>query len=202
MFLYYIVPNFYRMYIRVKKVKKKSGKVYEYGHLVLSKWRKRAKIRGGSKKPVQKYQKLIGRVYRYSPSYFTEFEDFVGGDYKEFVEKSNVKEVYGKFLEYELISCGFKKIGKVLAHNGLFVDLERLIVYNHKGEAIIKVGEKSNYLCSLNLEELFKFEYLTGKQDGMQLLKKLRMAGIKIEPENFFILAKKMLDIGNGKIKF
>jgi len=37
------------MFIRVKKVKKDDGKVYEYGYLVSSKWRKRAKKRGMSK---------------------------------------------------------------------------------------------------------------------------------------------------------
>ena len=184
------------MYIRVKKVKKKSGKVYEYGHLVLSKWRKRAKIRGGSRNPVQKYKKFIGRVYRYEPSYFCELEDFLGGDFEKFVERAKISEIYKKLIEYELISCGFKKHHDVFREGDVFVDLYKLMVYNSKGDVIIKTKERGGYLCNLNLEELFKFEYLRGRSDGMELLKRIKMNGIKIEGDKFFILANKLLKEG------
>ena len=80
-----------------------------------------------------------------------------------------------------------------MINNNLYVDLNRLIVHNGKKDVVIKLQEKSGHLCSKTLEELFKIENINGRYEGMQLLKKLKMVGLKLKPEEFYLLAQKMI---------
>lgn len=176
------------MFIRVKKVKD-----YEYAYLVNSKWRKRAKIRGMKKWPEHKYLGHIGRVYRFEPSYFCDFSDFIGGDFKLFLEKFGVCEVYKKFIEYELINCGFKKNNDLYYNGKVIIDFSKLMVHCNGKEAVVKINREKGYICSLYLEELFKINKINGRVEGINLMKRLKQVGAKIDPEDFYFLVKKLL---------
>ena len=173
---------------------KKNGKKYEYAYLVSSKWRKRAKKKGMGRWPEHKYQKHVGRVYRFEPDYFCNFEEFIGGDFNLFIINNQVSEIYKKFIEYELINSGFKKNGDLYYNENIFVDFNKLMVHCNGKEAVVKINKERGYICSLYLEELFKIEKLNGRVEGMELMKRLKQVGAKIEPEMFYSLVKKMLN--------
>ena len=189
------------MFIRVKKVKKRNGRVYEYAHLVHGIWRKRRLKKGLEKNKfikfnnsVHKYKGIIGRVYRFENNKQINFDNFFDAGFESFVENNVIEDIYKKLIEYELVSRNFRKIGKVYSKSGIFVDLDRLIVHNGKSDAVIKLNDFSGYLCSLNLEDLFKIKKIENKYEGIYLVKKMKSLGIKISPENFFILANKLLE--------
>ena len=180
------------MFIRVKKVIK-GGREYEYAYLVNSKWRKRAKRKGMNKWPEHIYLGHIGRVYRFEPSYFASFEEFVGGNFEEFLDNCLIEEIYRKFMEYELFSCGFKKNGSLYQNNGVFVDFDRLMVHCGGKEAVVKIRKNRGYICSCYLEGLFKIKNVEDRATGMDLMKRIKQLGIDLEPKNFYLLVKKMI---------
>ena len=183
------------MFLRVRKVKKKSGKEYEYGYLVNSKWRKRAKKKGMKKWPEHKYVKQVGRVYRYKPEYTKEFEEFLGEDFEGFTEKNEVNKIYKSLIKYQLLNCGFTENNNVYANGEIIVDLNRLMVHSNGKEAIVRINEKRGYICSHYLEELFKFSKINGREEGMELMKKIKQLGLQVDAEKFYILAKKLIDV-------
>ena len=180
------------MFIRVKKVIK-AKREYEYAYLVNSKWRKRAKRKGMGKWPEHIYLGHIGRVYRFEPSYFCDFSDFIGGDFDKFIEKNQINEIYKKFIEYELINSGFKKNGSLYFNGNVIVDFSKLMVHCNGKEAVVKINKERGYICSLYLEELFKITNINGRVEGMELMKRLKQVGAKIGPELFYNLVKKMM---------
>ncbi len=188
------------MFIRIKKVKKRNGKEYEYAHLVQGIWkRKRLKENEGKRyfkkfnNSLHKYKRFIGRVYKFENKNI-DFEEFLGSNFEEFVNKCSVSDIYKKLLEYELIRRGFKKRKEIYSRDNLFVDLNRLIVHDGKSDVVIKLRDVGGYLCSLNLDELFNIKKISNKYEGLYLLKRLRMAGIKLDADQFYILAEKMLE--------
>ncbi len=190
------------MFIRVKRVKKSSGKVYEYAHLVHGIWRKRRQIfkddgNKGFRKfdnSVHKYNKFLGRVYRFGVlDEKLTLKDYLGTDFENFVNDKDVESVYNALLSYELIIRGFKKRKKLYYKNNLFVDLHRLIVHDGRTDAVIKINEFSGYLCSTNLESLFDIKKIANRNEGMYLLKRLRMVGIKLDADHFYILVNKLI---------
>ena len=190
------------MFIRVKKVKKRNGNVYEYAHLVHGIWkRKRLKELEGKRffkrfnNSVHNYKRFLGRVYRFENLKEKDFEGFLGESFGEFVEKNNVKEIYRKLLEYELVCCGFRNKKGVYFRDNIFVDLNRLVVHDGKSDVVVKLKDFSGYLCSLNLDELFKIQRINGRHEGVYFLKKLRMAGISLNAEQVYTLVEKMLKL-------
>lgn len=190
------------MFIRVKKVKKRNGKVYEYAHLVSGTWkRRRLKEEEGKRffkrfnNSVHNYKKFIGRVYRFENMKELDLEEFLNDGFGDFVENNNVGEIYRKLLEYELICCGFGKRKGVYFNKNIFVDLNRLVVHDGKSDVVVKLKDFSGYLCSLNLDELFKIQKISGRYEGVYFLKKLRMAGIELNAEQVYALVEKMLKL-------
>ncbi len=195
----YIVPNLFIMFIRVKKVKN-EGREYEYAHLVRGIWRRKRLVRGVNKKrfreynnSIHKYDSIIGRVHRFENKKEAEFEEFLGCGFDEFVTNNNVEDIYRGLISYELYCCGFKEIENVYCGGRIFVDLNRLIVHDGCNDVVLKIQETGGYLCSLSLRELFDIKKITGRYEGVLLMKKLRMAGVKISADNFFILVNKIL---------
>lgn len=188
------------MFIRVKKVKKRSGKVYEYAHLVHGTWkRKRLKDEGGRRyfkkfrNSVHNYRGFIGRVYKFENLKDLDLKEFLGSSFEEFVGNSDVGNIYKNLLEYELICRGFRKKDNVCFRENVFVDFNRLIVHDGKSDVVIKLKDFGGYLCSFNLDELFNIKKISNRYEGIYLLKRLRMVGISLSPEQVFVLVEKML---------
>lgn len=187
------------MFIRVKKVKKRSGKIYEYAHLVKGVWKRRKLIRTeeGRKfkhfnNSVHKYSDFLGRVYRFEDKQELDFEIFFD-NFKDFVNNNEISEVYKKLIEFELLSRGFNDKKGVLHNSGLFVDLKRNCVHDGKGDVVVKIKKHSGYICNKNLEELFEINKIQNKAGGVYLLKKFKSLGMDITPENFYLIADKLL---------
>ncbi len=193
------------MFIRIKKVKKGSGKIYEFAQLVVGMWRQKRIVRLHENKwkfrrfnnSLHKYKGFLGRVYRFEEAKKIEEQGRISRkNFEDFVVNKNIEEIYKYLVENELVNRGFSYKGKVLVNRGVFVDLERLIVHDGKGDVVIKLGEVGGYLCSLTLRELFNIKKIDGRVEGMYLMKKLRMAGIKLSSEQFFVLVDKLLKEG------
>lgn len=192
------MPNSYNMFIRVKKVKKRSGKVYEYAHLVRGVWRKKRIKREEGKirfrkfnNSIHKYSQFLGKVYRSDEK--SKEVDFKRYFNEEQVKILEIEEIYRNLIEYELLCRGFVNQRGVLIKDQNCVDLKRLIVHDGKGDIVIKLKDMGGYLCALNLEGLFKIKKISNKYEGMELLKRFKSLGIQLEPDQFFILADRLL---------
>src|SRR3989338_10247690 len=134
------------MFIRVKKVKKRSGKVYEYAHLVRGIWRKRrltSDAQGNRRfrkfnNSVHDYQKFLGRVYRFEKN-----KDIDFGDFEDYVNKNKTEDIYRKLIGDELLCRGFKFRKGIYVIGGLHVDLDRIIVHDGKSDVVIKLQDFS-----------------------------------------------------------
>lgn len=188
------------MFIRVKKVKKSSGKIYEYAHLVRGIWRKRRLFfeEGGNRRfrkynnSVHRYYKFLGRVYKFGYTKDINYDDFFD-DFQDFVSKNKVDDIYKKLIEYELLARGFKLNRGVFIMNNVHVDLKRLIVHDGSNDVVAKLGNFSGYLCSITLDDLFSVKKISNRHEGIYLMKKLKAIGIKLNHDQFFILADKLL---------
>ena len=190
------------MFIRVKSVKKDSGKIYEYACIVHGFWKRKRlrKDESGNRffknfnNSIHKYHGFLGKVHRFQDiTTKINLEEHLGMGFGEFIEKHNVDDIYKKLLEFELISRGFRKNKGIYIKNKIFVDFNRLIVHDGKNDVVIKLRDKSGYLCSLNLDELFKINKISGRYEGIYLMKRLKMVGIELNAEQFYILVEKLL---------
>jgi len=195
-----IVPNLFIMFIRVKKVKKERGE-YEYAHLVSGIWRRKRLVRDINEKKfrkynnsIHKYEGMIGRVYRFENKKEIGLAEFLGCRFEDFVVSKNTEDIYAALIQYELCCCGFKEINGVYHGGRMFVDLNRLIVHDGCNDVVLKIQERSGYLCSLSLRGLFDIKKISGRYEGILLMKKLKMAGVKINADDFFVLVNKMLE--------
>ena len=188
------------MFIRLKKVKKRSGKEYEYAHLVRGVWKKRKKVVTSERvfiknfnNSVHRYSKMLGRAYRFEKIRDLDFSAFLGTDFENFTENNSVEEIYKKLLEYELVCRGFKKINGVYNCGRIYVDLGRLIIHDGKRDVVLKLNERGGYLCSLNLNDLFNIKSVNGRYEGIHLMKKLKMCGVNMGADNFYFLVNSLL---------
>lgn len=186
------------MFIRVKKVKKRNGKVYEYAHLVQGAWRKRRQIikedGWGFRKfnnSVHDYKGFLGRVYRLEDKKI-DFNDFFS-DFAKFVDKNDVENIYKKLLEYELLSRGFFRKKGIFTNKEIFVDLNRMIVHNGRDDVVIKLRDFSGCLCSKTLGDLFEIKKVSNRHEGIYLMKKLKAVGVMLNSDQFFTLADRLL---------
>lgn len=175
--------------------------VYEYAHLVSGVWRKRRlKVIGTSRRYVKfensihKYQRLIGRVYRFQENFVdVNLDSFLGGSFDSFVNKKSIDEIYKKLIEYELVLRRFKKIKGVYFRQGLFVDLNRFVVHDGKSDVVIKLKDSSGYLCSLTLDKLFEINKIRNRYEGIYLIKKLKSLGITLSSDQYYTLVNKLI---------
>ena len=117
--------------------------------------------------------------------------DAVFGRFQDFVDKNDANKIYKVLIGCELFSRGFLKRGDIWFRNGLFIDLNRLVVHDSKKDAVIKLKSFGGYLCNLTLQELFNIKKIENRYDGIYLMKKIRSFGITLSADQFFILADK-----------
>ncbi len=184
------------MFIRCKKVKKSSGHEYEYAHLVKGEWKtkRRKQTKTGTKytkynNSIHQYTKTLGKVHRYIQSN-KDIENFE----EEIQNLEKIEEVYRHLLKTKLENLDFKKkTDNIYTKDGIYVDMDRLMVHDGKTDVVLKVSKKSGYLCGYTLEKLFEIKKIENRHEGIHLLKKLRMTGIELKPEEFYLLAQKMI---------
>lgn len=164
-------------YIRIKRIKKKSGNSYEYAYLVENKWRKRP----GNGKPGarQKVKAFLGRIYK--PSLVNEqdfFEYVKANDVDAYVKENSLAKITRDLISWEFFKHDIDK-------NCIFVDFENKIVRKYRNKVAVQMNE--GFLCGYTLKNLVNFRFKEAEENaGMALAKAFVEAGVKV-PEELFV---------------
>lgn len=165
------------MFIRIKNIKNKKGKVYPYAYLVDNKWYKRGtKSKGrGSRQIVKGY---LGRVYSFSKAKDVDFfEHFRINDVNEYLNKNYKEKIMKNLVEWEFFRHDIKK-------EEFFVDFFNKKVRRGKKEVSLKLNE--GLLNSYTLRRLLKFRFKGDeREDGFRLAKAFVEAGLEVPKEVF-----------------
>ena len=175
------------MFIRVKRVKNGYSQEYEYAYLIQGIWKK------GKSNSKHIYHGILGPVYKLSNQLDYSFEDAFHTKFFDFIQTKTTKEIYTQLIVLELINCGFRHKNNVYYKDHIIVDLNRLIVHNQGKDVVLKTKNIGGYICSKTLEELYSFEQIRGRSEGLMLIKKLKQMGIKLEPNDFYELITKIM---------
>ena len=177
-------------YIRLKRFKRKSGKVVTYAYVVKNVWKKRVP-KGSMKGARQKVKGYLGKVH-----------DFERVSDREFMSHFNVSDVKGHFDEHgkdkvirdlvrvELLNHGFSETGDFYANNDIAVYLgdKDFFIKNLTEEKDRKlvIAMNEGFLCKETLSKVLKFKPNgTPKEVGLALGNALLEAGIKVPNEIF-----------------
>ena len=165
------------MFVRKKKVKGK-----EYAYLVKNRWTKKG--------PRQKVIRYIGSVA--TPERLTDHTFDITHDTKEheFLAGSRVLGLYKGLIERELINHGFQKIRGMWVNDCLVVDLRDHSVKKKTRNAAIELNE--GFLCEGTIRQLRR-AFLKEEITGRKLAESILEVGIKITPENFVLLAERLM---------
>ncbi|MBS3168214.1 hypothetical protein J4216_03760 [Candidatus Woesearchaeota archaeon] len=191
------------MYIRLKKVKKGKGSVYEYAHLVEGVWKKRKQIKEEIQGPkfrrfnnsTHKYIRFLGRVYHFEEDLMRGDQDLK--DFENLIKNLSVKELYYILIGNILLSRGFIKKENAFFNGDFSVDLNSFTIRRLDQEVVLKLLKRGGYLCKYSLEELFKVDRVNNREEGLFFMKKLKMVGIELNANLFFILVSKLLKESN-----
>ena len=164
------------MFIRIKNIKNKNGKVYPYAYLVDNKWYKRG-TKSKSKGSRQIVKAYLGRVYSFSKAKDVDFfEHFKIDDVNEYI-KNDKEKIMKNLVEWEFFR---HNIGK----EEFFVDFSNKKVIKGKKEVSLKLNE--GLLNSYTLGRLLKFRFRgEEREDGFRLAKAFVEAGLEVPKEVF-----------------
>lgn len=182
------------VFIRTKKIKKKSGNVYTYAYLVENKWKKRAV---GKQKSRQKVKAYLGRVYNLEKKSELEFTEFRSIDNVEkYLKDTDKKDIIIDLVKFELLRHGFDEVGNFVSNGDIFLDLSKKefsIVedYKNKGGIVLKLNE--GFMCRETVKGLINF-YVEGTEEeiGYKYAKAFIEAGINVPKEIFVGLFGKL----------
>ncbi|GEM_PF-3013599 len=192
------------MFVRMKGVKKKNGALYEYAHLVHGIWRRRrVQVSDSGEKQlrpyrnsVHKYAQFLGRVYRFHEvREISTLDSFCGGSFSNFVATATPEQIYTRLLAHTLLTQGFRQYHHVFLYGSLVVDLSRKLVHDGNQDIVLKLQQRSGYLCSYTLEQLFQIQSIRNRIEGVTLLRALQSVGIVLSSDHFFCLADRFLQL-------
>lgn len=164
------------MFIRIKNVKNKKGRIYPYAYLVSNKWYKRGFGEKG-KGSRQKVVKYLGRVYSFSK---VKDEDFFGylkiNNTKEYL-KNKKNKIIKDLVRWELHRYGVDLLK-------FDVDFTSIKVTKSGRDVSLKLNE--GLLNTYSLRKLINFKF-TGeeREDGVKLATCFVEAGIEVPSEVF-----------------
>lgn len=159
------------MFIRVKK----RGSSGNYGYLVENYW-----VNGSSRQRIKNY---LGKIYNISAVHDINVNVDSAKDYPDMILD---------LVRHELVRHGFSEKEGVYFLNGLFVNLNNKAVHDSKGRGVV-LRLNDGFLCDYHLNELIGQAYDPEEQvKGMKLANLLVSAGLKVRPENFVELYKKL----------
>ncbi|HLC96229.1 MAG TPA: hypothetical protein VJH97_02815 [Candidatus Nanoarchaeia archaeon] len=159
------------VYIRIKKIKKKSGNCYEYAYLVENTWKKRKQ---GAR---QKVKAFLGRVHKPVISNDVDFlQHHSIMDINQYVKENGLGKITRDLITWELHKHDLQ--------NDISIDFENRVVRRYKNKAVVQMNE--GFLCDYTLKKLLGFRFKDDENAGITLAKAFVEAGIKI-PEELFI---------------
>lgn len=162
------------MFIRIKNIKNKKGRVYPYAYLVGNKWYKR----GGNGKDKGSRQRVIGylgRVHSFSKVKDDDFFEYLKvEDIEKYVSKGKNKAIKD-LVEWEFYRHGV---------DGFKVDFRNSKVIREGKEVSLKINE--GFLNSWTLNRLLRFRFKgEDREDGLRLAKAFVEAGLEVPKEVF-----------------
>ncbi len=185
-------------YIRVKKIKNKSGREYRYAYLVENKWKKR--VGKGSKKGArQKVKGYLGKVHDFSRVDDKEFiSHFSVDDVKEHFDEHGMSKVVRDLVRLELMNHGFIETGDFYVNGNLAVYLgEEFFIKNLNEEKDRKLVLMMNegFLCKETFGKLINFKASGDpKEVGLSLGNTLLEAGLKVPNEIFVEMFNRVVE--------
>lgn len=165
------------MFIRIKNIKNKKGKVYPYAYLVDNKWYKRG-TKSKSKGSRQKVNRYLGRVHSFSKAKDVYFFDYLRiDDIDDFILENDKNKIIKKLVEWEFFRHDIDK-------KEFFVDFSNKKVMKGKKEVSLKLNE--GLLNSYTLGKLLKFRFRgEEREDGFRMAKYFVEAGLEVPKEVF-----------------
>ncbi|MBL7054170.1 hypothetical protein ISS05_00240 [Candidatus Woesearchaeota archaeon] len=165
------------MFIRVKNIKNKKGKIYPYAYLVDNKWYKRS-VKGKGKGSRQKVKKYLGRVYSFSKVKDVDFFEYLKIDNIDaYLDKNYKEKILKNLVEWEFLRYDVDK-------SEFSVDFLNKKVSKGNREVSLKLNE--GLLNSFTLGRLLRFRFKGDeREDGYNLAKAFVEAGIEIPKEVF-----------------
>ena len=169
------------MFLRVKKRANPSGKSYEYGYLVLNRYRKR------QKSPRQKVKQYLGRVYRFEKVLNEEIEALE-------TERATVKENMVLLIKNELKNYGFEEKEGLWQRENCSVNVEQALCVDPEGKNIC-IALNDGLLHASTMGALIDFKPQKGleKEVGKQLGNALISAGIRPKEAVFIGLFRQVM---------
>jgi len=168
-------------YIRVKKIKKKSGNEYEYAYLVENKWKKR--LKGGKKGARQKVKAFLGRNYKRSIVNDIDFFEYSKiDDVSQYVNSNSLKQIVKDLVKWEFYRHDIKDV---------IVDWNNNSIRNYKNKVVLQMNE--GFLCNDTLRKLIRFRFKSEEEHaGIALAKVFVDSGLQIPQEVFVKLFEKI----------
>jgi len=166
-------------FVRIKRIKKRSGNVYLYAYLVENRWRKRP--RSGNMGSRQKVKKYLGRAYEYEEKEDSEFLEYNNiNDIDAYVVKNSFRCIVADLVCWEVDRHkvrGFKVSADAVRKDG--------------NNCVIKMNE--GFLCGYTLGRLARFTAIGDeREDGIELAKSFVDAGIEVPKELFVKIFQKL----------
>ena len=169
------------VFIRKKRIKKKSRNIYEYAYLVENKWMKRP--RTGKRGVRQKVMGFLGRSFRFEPVHDVGFFEYLNvQDVEEYVNAKEFHEIVEDLLKWEFFKHNVSEEFRVKLK-------EKSVLRNDKGVAL-EMNE--GFLCNYTLGRLLNRVVKPGEDAGYVFANAFVEAGIKIPKELFVKVYEKV----------
>ena len=168
---YFIVPNSFMAFIRVKKI---DGK--EYAYLVENRWYKR-RHKGKNKGPRQKVSRYLGRVYKFNKEKDIDFYSFKKiNDLEQYLKNNsnNKNNVFRDLIEWELFRHNINK-------EDFTIDFSNKKILNNKTNKEVSLRMNDGFLNGFTLNRIFNLN----SRDSYYLAKAFVEAGIEVPKEVF-----------------
>lgn len=177
-------------YIRLKKFKRKNGKIVTYAYVVQNRWKKR--VRKGSKKGArQKVKDYLGKVHEFSRVGEREFmSHFEVNDIESYFDENGRDKVIKDLIRIELLNHGFKETGDFYVNGAVavYISDKDFFIKNldKEKDRKIVIAMNEGFLCDETFNKLLNFKGEGGpKEVGLSLGNALLEAGLKVPNEIF-----------------
>lgn len=165
------------MFVRIKK----RGASGNYGYLVENYW-----VNGSSRQRIKTY---LGKVHGLSAVHDVPIDVELSKEYSD---------VILALVRMELVRHGFQEKDGVYFLDKLFVNLNMKSVHDSHGrKVVLKLND--GFLCDHHLNELLNCTVDSEEQvKGMKLANLMVSTGLKVKPEMFVELYKKLQEAENS----
>jgi hypothetical protein len=171
-------------FIRVKRAKRKNGKICEYAYISENRRYRKKKVK-------QKTKKYLGRVYRLDRSNVMDFFEFYNiDDINYYINNRTKEQLLLDLIRLELYNYGFEDKGKEWQKEDIIFNLKDKKVYNKKNKSVA-LAFNDGFLNDFTIKRILDFK-TESEEDGYILAKLFIEAGIAVPKEIFIGFYRKI----------